>query len=95
MIFQTPELKVFSSRVARFLTLTSNPPSDGADPRTAAESIAATGHSRARFDLDRLVPQTVFDGTTTVPANSAPPESATHHSDVALHVHIAIEGTLR
>ncbi|MGA2449971.1 MAG: hypothetical protein ABTD50_14930 [Polyangiaceae bacterium] len=63
--------------------------SDGAAP-----SMLATGHSRTRFDLERIVPQTTFDGTTRVTTGGSQdglPERVT----MILRVSVAIEGALR
>jgi hypothetical protein len=66
-----------------------NPASDG-----GASSMLATGRSRTRFDLERLVPRTTFDGTTEV-VTDGPQGGRPQRLTMILRVGIAIEGSVR
>jgi hypothetical protein len=57
-------------------------------------SMLATGQSRTRFDLERLVPQTVFDGTTEM-VTPASTDGRSQRMTMILRVSISIEGSVR
>ncbi len=59
-----------------------------------APSVVATGRSRIRFDLDRLVPQTTFEGRTEMGAPATANDDAGRLTMI-LRVGISIQGTVR
>jgi hypothetical protein len=65
------------------------PAGDGGGPRMLAE-----GHSRIRFDLERIVPTTEFDGTTTI-VDARATSGRTHELTMSLRVGIDIAGSIR
>ncbi|MDP9033731.1 MAG: hypothetical protein M3O50_02915 [Myxococcota bacterium] len=59
------------------------------------ESMLASGNASVRFDLSRLVPQTTFDGTTTMVVSGRSTVDVARRLTMILHVNIVIEGTKR
>lgn len=60
------------------------------------ESMLASGQAKMHFDLSRLVPQTAFDGTTTmVLSGRSPDDDSAHSMRMVMHVFIAIAGSRR
>jgi hypothetical protein len=65
---------------------------NGADP-ARIESILASGDAKVRFDLSRLVPQTLFDGTTSLTVSGPSPGAAASARAMTMIMHVAIAGT--
>jgi hypothetical protein len=58
------------------------------------DSMLASGDAKVRFDLSRLVPQTKFDGTTTMVVSGQSPDERKRVTMI-MRIGIAIEGTTR
>ena len=56
------------------------------------ESMLASGNSKTRFDLARLVPQTQFDGTTTMVVSGQSGRDSTRRITMVMRVGIDIAG---
>jgi hypothetical protein len=67
-------------------------PGNGADPRM--ESMLASGTWKTRFDLSRLVPQSHFDGTTTMVVSGSSGEAA-RRVTMVMRMGIDVGGTVR
>jgi hypothetical protein len=65
---------------------------DGAEARM--ESMLASGQAKTRFDLSRLVPQTKFDGSTTMVLSSAAPREEARRMTMSLRIGMTVSGTL-
>ena len=65
------------------------------DTLARMDSMLASGDSKVRFDLSRLVPQSLFDGTTTMVLSGASAGDASQRLTMIMHVSIAIQGTTR
>jgi hypothetical protein len=59
------------------------------------ESMLASGAAKVRLDLTRLVPQTRFDGTTTMVVSGQSAGENSRRVTMLMRVAIAIQGTLR
>lgn len=59
------------------------------------DSMLASGDSKLRFDLSRLVPQSRFDGTTTMVVSGAAPAQNAQRLTMIMRVSIGIRGTTR
>jgi hypothetical protein len=59
------------------------------------DSMLASGSAKERFDLSRLVPQTRFDGTTTMVVSGRSPADNATRVTMIMRVGIGIEGTTR
>jgi hypothetical protein len=59
------------------------------------ESMLASGEAKVRFDLSRLVPQTTFDGTTTMVLSGQAAGDPARSMRMVMHVFIAIAGSRR
>ncbi|MDP9152323.1 MAG: hypothetical protein M3O36_20550, partial [Myxococcota bacterium] len=59
------------------------------------ESMLASGNASVRFDLSRLVPQTKFDGTTTMVVSGRSTADLARRLTMVLHVSIVIAGSKR
>jgi hypothetical protein len=59
------------------------------------ESMLASGQAKVKFDLSRLVPQTVFDGTTTMVLSEQSAGEGARSVRMVMHVQIAIAGSRR
>jgi hypothetical protein len=59
------------------------------------ESMLASGEAKVRFDLSRLVPQTTFDGTTTMVLSGQAAGDSARSMKMVMHVFIAIAGSRR
>jgi hypothetical protein len=59
------------------------------------ESMLASGQAKVRFDLSRLVPQTAFDGTTTMMLSGQAPGDPARSVRMVMHVFIGITGSRR
>jgi hypothetical protein len=59
------------------------------------DSMLASGAAKVRFDLSRLVPQTKFDGTTTMVVSGQSSADEKHRVTMIMRVGIGIEGTTR
>jgi hypothetical protein len=59
------------------------------------ESMLASGNAKTAFDLSRLVPQTKFDGTTTMVVSGQSSGDATRRVTMIMRVGIGIRGTPR
>jgi hypothetical protein len=57
------------------------------------ESMLASGSGVIRFDLSRLVPQSQFDGTTTMVVSGQAPGDPARHVTIVMRVGISIQGT--
>jgi hypothetical protein len=67
-------------------------------PESAAarlESMLASGNAKVRFDLARLVPQTQFEGTTTMVVSGRPSSDSAQRMTMVMRVGISIQGTAR
>jgi hypothetical protein len=71
--------------------------SPGGAPGTEAriESMLASGDGKTQFDLDRLVPQTQFGGTTTMVVSSHSGEEDARTMTMIMRVEIVLAGTMR
>jgi hypothetical protein len=69
----------------------------GMPPGTRArmESMLASGEANVRFDLSRLVPQTTFDGTTTMVLSGQSAGDPAHSVRMVMRAFIAIAGSRR
>jgi hypothetical protein len=69
----------------------------GMPPGTRArmESMLASGEANVRFDLSRLVPQTTFDGTTTMVLSGQSAGDTARSVRMVMRVFIAIAGSRR
>jgi hypothetical protein len=69
----------------------------GMPPGTRArmESMLASGQAKVRFDLSRLVPQTAFDGTTTMVLSGQTAGDTARNVRTVMHVFFAIAGSRR
>jgi hypothetical protein len=65
---------------------------DGAEARM--ESMLASGQAKTRFDLSRLIPQTKFDGTTTMVLSGAAPGEEARRITMSLRIGMTVSGTL-
>ncbi|HSY21097.1 MAG TPA: hypothetical protein VK841_03235, partial [Polyangiaceae bacterium] len=65
---------------------------DGAEARM--ESMLASGQAKTRFDLARLIPQTKFDGTTTMVLSGAAPREEARRITMSLRIGMTVSGTL-
>jgi hypothetical protein len=83
------------------------PPQPLLSPGSAAaqariESMLASGDGKTRFDLTRLVPQTKFDGTTTMVVSGrlheaepgVAPDPSAHRMTMIMRVGITLSGTV-
>jgi hypothetical protein len=59
------------------------------------ESMLASGQAKVRFDVSRLVPQTTFDGTTTMVLSGQSAGDGTRSMRMVMRVFIAIAGSRR
>jgi hypothetical protein len=59
------------------------------------ESMLASGDAKTRFDLSRLVPQSKFDGTTTMVVSGQAAGDSSHRVTMLMRVGIVIQGTTR
>jgi hypothetical protein len=59
------------------------------------ESMLASGSARVRFELSRLVPQTAFDGTTTMILSGPASSDSARRFTMIMRVRIDIQGTTR
>ncbi len=66
---------------------------EGAEARM--ESMLASGNAKIHFNLLRLVPQTKFDGTTTMVLSGAAPQETARHMTMTLRVEIVLAGSIR
>jgi hypothetical protein len=55
--------------------------------------MLASGDAKVRFDLSRLVPQTTFDGTTTMVLSGQSGGDGTRSVTMVMHVFIGIAGS--
>jgi hypothetical protein len=62
---------------------------------THMESMLASGEARVRFDLSRLVPQTAFEGTTTMVLSGQPSDDGARSMRMVMRVFIGIAGSRR
>jgi hypothetical protein len=69
----------------------------GQPPGTQArmESMLVSGAAKTHFDLSRLVPQTTFDGTTTMVVSGQSPGERTRQMTLVMRVGIVLTGTAR
>jgi hypothetical protein len=69
----------------------------GMPPGTRArmESMLASGQAKVRFDLSRLVPQTAFDGTTTMVLSGQAAGDTARNVRTVMHVFFSIAGSRR
>jgi hypothetical protein len=67
--------------------------SNGGEARM--DSMLASGESKTRFDLSRLVPQSKFTGTTTMVVSGASNAAATKRATMVMRVGIDIQGQPR
>ena len=63
--------------------------------RARMESMLASGEAKVRFDVSRLVPQTTFDGTTTMVLSGQSPGDSARSVKMVMRVFIAIAGSRR
>ncbi|HXN30332.1 MAG TPA: hypothetical protein VN894_00665 [Polyangiaceae bacterium] len=70
-------------------------PATSPGARARMESMLASGEAKVRFDLSRLVPQTTFDGTTTMVLSGQSPGDSARSMKMVMHVFIAIAGSRR
>jgi hypothetical protein len=63
--------------------------------RMRMDSMLASGGAKTSFDLSRLVPQTKFDGTTTMVVSGQTPGSGSERMTMVMRMGIVIAGTLR
>lgn len=63
--------------------------------RARMESMLASGQAKVRFDLSRLVPQTAFDGTTTMILSGQAAGDPARSVRMVMHVFIGIAGSTR
>ena len=61
--------------------------------RARMESMLASGEAKVRFDVSRLVPQTTFDGTTTMVLSGPSTGDAARATKMVMRVFIAIAGS--
>jgi hypothetical protein len=66
-----------------------------ASAQARMESMLASGSAKTTFDLSRLVPQTKFDGTTTMVVSGQSPGDTTRRVTMVMRVGIDIQGTPR
>jgi hypothetical protein len=59
------------------------------------ESMLASGDAKTRFDLSRLVPQTKFDGTTTMVVSGGTPGDTARRITMIMRVEILVSGSVR
>jgi hypothetical protein len=59
------------------------------------ESMLASGNAKIRVSLSQLVPQTKFDGTTTMVVSEQSASDTTRRLTMIMRIAIAIEGTTR
>jgi hypothetical protein len=59
------------------------------------ESLLASGQAKSVFDLSRLVPQTKFDGTTTMVVSGQQPGLATRRGTMVMRLGFDIQGKTR
>jgi hypothetical protein len=59
------------------------------------ESMLASGDAKTRFDLSRLVPQTKFDGTTTMVVLGSTPGDTARRITMIMRVEILVSGSVR
>jgi hypothetical protein len=71
------------------------PPGKPQGTQARMESMLASGEARVRFDLSRLVPQTAFDGTTTMVLSGQSPGDTARSMRMVMHVLITIAGSRR
>jgi hypothetical protein len=62
---------------------------------TRMESMLASAEEKVRFDLSRLVPQTIYDGITTMVLSGQSPGDSTRSVRTVMHVLVAIAGSRR
>jgi hypothetical protein len=69
----------------------------GQPPGTQArmESMLVSGGAKMHFDLSRLVPQTTFDGTTTMVVSGQSPGERARQMTLVMRVGILLTGTVR
>jgi hypothetical protein len=65
----------------------------GAQPQM--ESMLASGDAKTRFDLSRLVPQTNFDGTTTMVISGQSPDDTSRRMTMVMRMGIVLSGSTR
>jgi hypothetical protein len=65
----------------------------GTQPRI--ESMLASGDAKTLFDLSRLVPQTKFDGTTTMVVSGQSPGDTSRRMTMIMRMGIALSGSIR
>jgi hypothetical protein len=65
----------------------------GAQPRL--DSMLASGDAKTHFDLSRLVPETKFDGTTTMVVSGPPSVDRNRKLTMVMRIEIVVSGSLR
>jgi hypothetical protein len=91
-----PERGVLDDVLAQ--TAPSQPLRSPGMPQGAAarmESMLASGNAVIHFDLSRLVPQSQFEGTTTMVVSGQAPGDSARRMTIVMRVGISLEGRVR
>jgi hypothetical protein len=64
-------------------------------PPARLDSMLASGNSRIHFVLSRLVPQSHFDGTTTMVISGESEKDSPARLSMIMHIEMSVEGSVR